>query len=168
MTDLDILERKHLQDIGAFERKIALMASQMTLAEVNAELLRLPASPQNDRDLLARCAMMKRRHEILEAQRKPPREVDQAPIGDMCDVIVPPGYNVSCVQSRTIRGKYFYVEMRGDNRVIRMPWSEFYSLAFATHTGTAGVNGAVWLESNPSLVARLPRNLPPPLPESPR
>ncbi len=50
--DLDTIERKHLEDIDQFERELEIKARTMTLAEVDEALMRLPASPDNDRDLI--------------------------------------------------------------------------------------------------------------------
>jgi hypothetical protein len=165
--DLDTIELRHLEDIGQFERHVAQKAAGMSLEEVEAELIRLPASPNNDRDLIARAVMAKRRCEILDAARPNPNApppVDQA---GLVDIVVPDGVDVSCIQSRTIMGRYYYRELRGDQWIIRAPWSEFYTLAFGIHN-SAGVNGAVWCAANPHLTDRLPKNSPPPIPEAPR
>jgi hypothetical protein len=164
--DLDAIERKHLEDIGAFEREVALKADRMSLGDIDAELRRLPASPRTDRDILARAAMTKRRFAILDAQRPHPNAPPPDPAG-MCEVNIPPG-GATCIQSRKLRSKFFYAEERDGRLVVRLPWDEFRDIANSTHVSGSGPNGASWWASNPHLANRLPKNPQPPLPEYPR
>jgi hypothetical protein len=128
----------------------------MTLDEIDAALAALPITPTTDEDLIKRSDLMVRRVELYnEIHNRAPQQV--APSQPLVDVIVPPG-GPSCVQSRSILGKFYYAEEKDGRRIIRMPWSEFYAIAFATSHNSAGPNGGTWLDCNPHLADRLPKN----------
>ncbi|WP_050420310.1 hypothetical protein [Bradyrhizobium tropiciagri] len=164
-STLDRIERDYLQDIGDFERDLEREASRMTLNEVDAELQRLPASPETDRDLLARAAMMRRRLELLAIDAKQSREAPP-PSPALFEVNIPPDVGATCIWSLD-RRKYFYPEERHGRMVIMLPWETFHKLAFSTRGKTAGATGAAWLAANPHLVDRLPKREQPPIAETP-
>ncbi|OKO74514.1 hypothetical protein AC629_34995 [Bradyrhizobium sp. NAS80.1] len=153
-------------DPQEFERNTEALARELTLEDVDDELCRLPASPDTDRDLIARAVMMRRRLELIDASRPNPMAPPPDPDG-MVEANLPEGA-ATCVQDRMLRGKYFYAEDRGGRLVIRLPWRTFYDLANSIHVSGSGPNGAAWWLANPHLSDRLPKNGPPPLPEPPR
>jgi hypothetical protein len=134
--------------------------SNMALADIDDLLTRLSPAAEDTRTIVGRAVAMKRRIELANASRPNPQDPPPDPAG-LIEVYLPEG-GPNCVQSRDMRAKYYYaVEMPDGRRVIRMPWHEFYRLAFSIHNG-AGPNGACWLDCNPSLVDRFPKNPPPP------
>jgi hypothetical protein len=147
--------------IEQIERRWQQRANTMTLSEVETELVRLPTTPKNDDQLIGRAVMAKRRGELVDASRPNPNDPPPDPVG-LVEVFVPEG-GAGCVQSRTMRGKYFYSELRDDGRqIIKLPWYEFVGIANATTGSGAGPNGQCWWEANPHLKAMLPVNPPPP------
>ncbi|UGY03272.1 hypothetical protein [Bradyrhizobium quebecense] len=150
----------------SFGRKVA----RMTLAEVDAELPRWPSSPEDDRDVIARALLMQRRHDFVAADiDRRAREAAAHAVEEpgLVDVVIPAELGATAIASRDRPGAFYYPELRAGRYVARMPWGAFHALAMSM-SGSAGpsgiaVNGAAWLEANPALAARLPRNAPPPV-----
>jgi hypothetical protein len=151
--------------IEQIEKQWQARANSMTLDQVEDALMRLSTSPKCDVELIARAVMMRRRIELVNASRPDPQAPPPDPVG-LVEVFLPEG-GPCCVQSRTIRNKFYYAEPRGERFAIKMPWHEFHGLAFGT-AGTVGPNGGAWLECNPHLTDRLPKNPAPPPPAAPQ
>jgi hypothetical protein len=136
----------------------------MTLDEIDAAIAALPIEPQDDDALLARADLVRRRTEMIDATRNPhpQQKIAQFQPGNLVEVIVPPG-GAGAVQSRTIMGKYYYAEVKDGHTVIMMPWDEFRAIAFAVHNSGSGPSGGAWLDANPHLVDRFPKNPAPPI-----
>jgi hypothetical protein len=150
-------------NIEQIEKQWQARANSMTLDQVEDMLVRLPTQPKTGVELVARAVCMERRITLINASRPDPQAPPPDPVG-LIEVIVPAGAEC-CVQSRTLRNKFYYGELRGERHIIKMPWHEFVGIANATVTnGAAGANGACWWECNPHLVAHLPKNDPPPAP----
>jgi len=136
-------------------------ASKLSIAEVEAELERLPTSPKTDDEIVGRASLMRRYLELTSAGKpNPPPD----PAG-LIEVVVPEG-GATCVQSLTIPRKFYYATMQDGRAVIRMPWRELSAIIFGT-SGTDGPSGGLWLAANPHLQARFPQNPPPPLAAAP-
>jgi len=120
-------------------------------------LVRLPAQPKIGTEVIARAVMARRRGELIDAAKPNPN--DPAPdLGGLVEVICPPGWS-ACVQSKTIRNRFYYPETNGEHTTIKLPWHEFIALTRVTEC--SGPNGGCWLEANPHLAALFPKNAPP-------
>jgi hypothetical protein len=151
------------------ERRWQQRANGMTLAEIEAELKALPIAPKTDDQIVGRAVLARKRIELVDAERNTPPQTDPLPPASaMVTAFIPDGAYVTSVQSRSLRGVYYHVQVdKTGRRTIMLPWLEFHSLAFG-HSNTAGVNGGRWLDCNPHLVDRLPKNPAPPPAAPPR
>ncbi|QIG94417.1 hypothetical protein [Bradyrhizobium sp. 6(2017)] len=165
MDTYSTINRERIEQAEDHRAMIEAKTATMTLVEITAALLRLPASPETDNDLIDRATLTQRRLELeaAEAERRRIEAAAMAPEeSGLCDVMIPIELGAVAVASPTVPGKFYYPTQREDGRfTIRLPWSGFHALAFGIN-GTAGPNGANWLAENPNLAQRLPRNPPPP------
>ena len=69
--------------------------TMITLEEIDAELIRLPASPVSDEDIKARAELMRQRIELVNARNKP---VPPQPCNDIV-AYPPPGLGISTLQT---------------------------------------------------------------------
>ena len=67
----------------------------MTIDEIDAELMRLPASPVSDEDIEARAKLMWKRFELVNARNKP---VPPQPCNDIV-AYPPPGLGITTLQT---------------------------------------------------------------------
>jgi hypothetical protein len=132
-----------------FERAVEKRASKMSIEQLEAELVKLPASPpMTDEDFLTRAAFMRRHIELVAAGKPDPRAPKPVDPASLLDVNHPAG------------------------GTLRMSWPEFWSKCFQNVNGVVraqihnqGPSAGEWLAANPALTARLPKAEPPPPPQ---
>jgi hypothetical protein len=103
----------------------------MTIDEIDAELMRLPASPTEPEDIEARATMMTTRIELVNAQRAAASA--PAPLPSTVPVNVPD--DLGGILSKT--GRYIFAEILDGKRVIQMPWADFSALVRASHQSSS-------------------------------
>lgn len=117
---------------------------QNTIAEIDAALMRLPASPVTGEDIDAMAALMWRRAK-LESEARAAAARPKELTGNL--LVVVPDDNISQIQ--TIHGRLINVEIVDGKRVVRLFPAEFRNLL------TGGRNSLDWQRANESLLSQI-------------
>ncbi|MET4788270.1 hypothetical protein ABIF64_000448 [Bradyrhizobium japonicum] len=120
------------------------MMQMQTITEIDAAVMRLPASPVTGEDIDARAALMWRRYELESEARAAaarPKEVT----GNL--LVVVPDDNITQIQ--TIRGRLINAEVVDGKWVVRLFPAEFRDLIMG------GRNSLDWQRANEALMSQI-------------
>ena len=115
-----------------------------TLEQIDAELAKLPASPKTDHDIQARAALMQKRYELENQQRKANAQASRP----KPQIIVNAIEEFGCLHAAD--GEFYYPEIAEDGRrIVRLRhWGDFLGLL-------RGRDGIRWQSINSEALQQL-------------
>ncbi|MBR0937302.1 hypothetical protein [Bradyrhizobium jicamae] len=156
MDTYNTINRARIEQAEDARAEIEARVARMSKAEVDAELMRLPASPETDADIIARATLMQRRLDLEAAKQTP--KIDPAEEARLVDIFIPAGCDIGCMQDGTSgnAGRFYYRRQHADGRwMIRAPWNCWLAV-ISGRVNTAGLGAHEWTAANSHLVQRLP------------